>query len=230
MTSEVQPVEPPPATAPPRTRPLRRDAERNRRRIIDAAREVFAAQGLASGLNEIARHADLGVGTVYRHFADKNALIEAAVQDELESMAALAEECLAADSGWDGLDRFLRKAIARQVAHRGLRDAFLGSPYLTRHGEGLRARVTPRVAALLDRARREGAVRSGITLGDLLIAQFMITEFANRSEDIRPGTYQRFLDLFIDSLRAQPEQHNVGDGLGEDEAVLILRRATECGR
>jgi AcrR family transcriptional regulator len=64
---------------------------------------------------------------VYRHFADKNALIETAIQDELESMAALAEERLAADSGWDGLNRFPRKAIARQVAHRGLRDAFPGS-------------------------------------------------------------------------------------------------------
>jgi AcrR family transcriptional regulator len=212
--------------AQPRTRPLRRDAERNRHRIIEAAREVFAAQGLTPGLNEIARHAGLGVGTVYRHFADKDTLIEAAVHDEVDGMVALAEECQAADSGWDGLCRFLRRAIARQVADRGLRDALLGSPYLTRHAEGLLSRVAPHVAALLDRASHEGAVRPGVTLADLLMIQFMVTEFANDSEEVRPGAYQRFLDLFIDSLRVQSGQRAIGEGLTQDEAVLVLRHAT----
>ena len=211
--------------AQPRTRPLRRDAERNRHRIIEAAREVFAAQGLTPGLNEIARHAGLGVGTVYRHFADKDTLIEAAVRDEVEDMVALAEECQAADTGWDGLSRFLRRAIARQVADRGLRDALLGSPYFTRHAEGLLSRVAPQVAALLERAHHEGAVRPGVTLADLLMIQFMVTEFANDSEDVFPGTYQRFLDLFLDSMRAQPGQQALGEGLTEDEAIRVLRHA-----
>ena len=57
-------------------RPLRRDAERNRQRIIDAAREVFATQGIGAGLNEIAHHAGLAVGTVYRRFPDKDALVQ----------------------------------------------------------------------------------------------------------------------------------------------------------
>jgi AcrR family transcriptional regulator len=215
-----------PARAQPRTRSLRRDAERNRRRIIEAARDVFAAQGLTPGLNEIARHAGLGVGTVYRHFADKDILVEAALHDEVDGMVALAEECQAADSAWDGLSRFLRQAIARQVADRGLRDALLGSPHLTRQAEGLLSRVAPQVAALLDRAHREGAVRQGVALADLLMIQLMVTEFANDSEEVRPGAYQRFLDLFIDSLRAQPGQQAIGEGLTEDEAILVLQHAT----
>jgi AcrR family transcriptional regulator len=226
VTSDARPVEPLPPIAQPRPRPLRRDAERNRRRIVEAAREVFATQGLAPGLNEIARHAGLGVGTVYRHFADKDTLIEAAVRDEVEDMVALAEECQAADSGWEGLSQFLRRAIALQVAHRGLRDALLGSHYQTRHAQGLLSRVAPQVAALLDRAQREGAARRGVTLADLLMIQLMVTDFANDSEEVRPGVYRRFLDLFIDSLRAQPGQPAIGDGLSQDEAILVLQHAT----
>ena len=65
------------AGPPPGARPLRADAERNRRRMLEAAAEVFATRGLAATLDDVAHHAGLGVGTVYRRFADKDALVEA---------------------------------------------------------------------------------------------------------------------------------------------------------
>ncbi len=77
------------------TRPLRRDAERNRQRILAAAAEVFNERGLEVSLDEIARHAGVGVGTVYRRFRTKEELIEALFMDRLDSIAAIGEEAFA---------------------------------------------------------------------------------------------------------------------------------------
>src|SRR2546423_10437444 len=91
-------------------KPLRADAERNRRRVLDAAAELFAAKGLAVGLDEIARHAGVGVGTAYRRFPDKRELIEELYEDRVARMVALAERALAADDAWEGLAGFIEQA------------------------------------------------------------------------------------------------------------------------
>src|SRR5438270_6695856 len=85
-------------------RPLRKDAERNRRRILDAAAELFAERGLGVTLNDIAHHADVGVGTVYRRFPDKDVLIDALFEERVEEMIALAEEALQDADPWRGLE------------------------------------------------------------------------------------------------------------------------------
>src|SRR4051812_30038144 len=74
--------------------PLRADAERNRQRILDAAREVFADRGLDVTLDEIARHAGVGVGTAYRRFPNKEALVEALMVERIGELEQLARECL----------------------------------------------------------------------------------------------------------------------------------------
>jgi AcrR family transcriptional regulator len=87
------------ATAQPavsdQPRPLRRDAEQNRQRILAAAREVYSERGLDVTLDDIARHAGVGVGTVYRRFPGKEALIDALFEDKVNSLLSLAEEALA---------------------------------------------------------------------------------------------------------------------------------------
>jgi AcrR family transcriptional regulator len=94
------------------TRPLRRDAERNRQRILAAAGELFAERGLSVTLDDIARHAGVGVGTVYRRFPDKNELIDALFEDRLKALCAAAEAALASDDPWDGLVLFLERGVA----------------------------------------------------------------------------------------------------------------------
>ncbi len=81
-----------PGECDPLTRPLRRDAERNRQRILEAASEVFTERGLDVSLDEVARHAGVGVGTVYRRFRSKEDLVEALFVDRIEEVAALAEQ------------------------------------------------------------------------------------------------------------------------------------------
>src|SRR5689334_3613864 len=91
----------------PAPRPLRRDAERNRQAILRAAAEVFTTRGLGASLDDVARHAGVGVGTVYRRFPDKESLAEALFEERFEAMAALAEKALAEPDSWTGLVSFL---------------------------------------------------------------------------------------------------------------------------
>ena len=91
-------------------RPLRRDAERNRQRILQAASEVFTERGLDVSLDEVARYAGVGVGTVYRRFRTKEDLVEALFVDRIEEVAALAEEAARAADPWSGLACFMEEA------------------------------------------------------------------------------------------------------------------------
>src|SRR3954464_11040589 len=111
-------------------RPLRRDAERNRQRILAPAGELFTEGGLGVTLDDIAHHAGVGVGTVYRRFRDKEELIDALFDERMEAVLTAAEEALAADDPWLGLEGFFVSIFALQAADRGLRElAFAG-----RHG------------------------------------------------------------------------------------------------
>src|SRR5499426_2539721 len=102
-------------------RPLRRDAERNRQRILRAASEVFTTRGVEATLDDVAHHAGVGVGTVYRRFPDKEALIEALFEERLDTMVGLAEEGSANPDPWAGLVFFLEQAGGLLAGDRGLR-------------------------------------------------------------------------------------------------------------
>src|SRR5215211_3742812 len=102
--------------------PLRADAERNRQRILEAAREVFADRGLDVTLDDIARHAGVGVGTAYRRFPNKEALVEALMVERIGELEALAQECLAQPDPWEGVAGYLERALAMQAADRGLKE------------------------------------------------------------------------------------------------------------
>src|SRR6195952_3672740 len=120
-------MSPPELVAETPERPLRKDAARNRERILGAAGEVFAERGLDVTLDDIARHAGVGVGTVYRRFADKDQLIEALFDRRLEQITELAQQSLAADDAFAGLVGFMTSSLELQAADRGLRElAFTG--------------------------------------------------------------------------------------------------------
>src|ERR1700676_1629222 len=112
---------PPPASE----RPLRRDAERNRLRILQAAREVFADRGLDASLDQIAAHAELGVGPVYRRFPDKDTLIDALFEERIGEIAAAGQHALTAPDPWQGLVGLLQQANALLSGDRGLRQVLL---------------------------------------------------------------------------------------------------------
>lgn len=190
----------------PVARPLRRDAERNRRRILDAAAAVFADRGLGASLDEIAAHAEVGVGTVYRRFPNKEALIDALFNDELDGIVALAEEGLAIEDPWTGLEHFLRAALERQAKNRGLKELLLGARMGEQSGcaiEG-RERIEPIVRRLVERAQADGSLRPDVTTTDMPLIQLMVGALVDYTRDVDVDVWRRLFTVVIDGLRAQP--------------------------
>src|SRR6266511_4065497 len=147
-------------------RPLRRDAERNRQRILDAARELFAERGLGVTLNDIAHHAGVGVGTVYRRFPDKAPLIDALFEQRLEEFVDLMNAALDDPDPWQGFAGFLERALELQAADRGLRELVLGAPGGHERVAQLRAQLYPLGARLVQRAREAGQLRADCEVED----------------------------------------------------------------
>lgn len=185
-------------------RPLRRDAERNRRRILAAARDVFAARGVDVTLDDIAHHAGLGVGTVYRRYPSREHLVEALYAERLDQMVAFAREARDAPDPWEGLVRFAERAAEDMAADRGLRDVLFSRVYGHEHVESARERLTPEVDELVARAHAAGVLRPGIGAGDLVLVQFMVVSVLEYSEQVDPGLWRRCLTIALDGLRAGP--------------------------
>ncbi len=201
---------------------MRSDAERSRQRLIAAAREVFATRGLGAGLNEIAHHAGVGVGTAYRHFANKDALIDAAMRDRLDDLVDIAEEGLANPEAWDGLAYVLRQMSAVMVADIGLRDAALSAGRSPEIFEEIDARMEPLLTRLLQRAQAAGAVRPDVAVTDLPVILVLVTEFAQRSAAVSPGVHRRYLELFMSALRPSPHDVDLGLPLSNEDLKRIL--------
>src|SRR3954469_15239178 len=105
-------------------RPLRKDAERNRQRLLAAAGELFAERGLDATLNDIAHHAGVGVGTAYRRFTNKEEVIDAYFESKLGEVARLAEKALQDADPWNGLVTYIEQSSALQMQDRGLMQIF----------------------------------------------------------------------------------------------------------
>jgi AcrR family transcriptional regulator len=182
-------------------RPLRRDAERNRQRILDAARVLFAERGLGVSLDEIARHADVGVGTIYRRFPDKEQLIDALFEDRLGEILAVATASLEMSEPWEALVAFLQRSMELQVEDRGLKELLLGTSTAHARIEQGRQQIQPIVRAVLGRAQRAGVVRDDITVADLLLLQHAIGEASEYTREIAPEAWRRVMSIALDGLR-----------------------------
>jgi AcrR family transcriptional regulator len=206
-------------------KPLRADAERNRKRVLDAAAELFAAKGLSVGLDEIAHHAGVGVGTAYRRFPDKRKLIEELFEDRLDRVVELAERGLAAEDAWEGLTGFLEQATELQIQNRGLREIIIGSDHGTALAAGARARLAPLTEQLVRRAQASGALRDDVVATDLPLLQFMVSSAAELATPHAPELWRRYLALAIDGLRT-PEPHPLPQpGPSFDELDVVVRKA-----
>src|SRR2546421_2113634 len=143
----------------PSGRPLRADAERNRQRILDAARELFAERGLGVTLNDVAHHAGVGVGTVYRRFPDKAQLIDELFEQRLAEIHALIEEAIEDPDPWHGLTRFLEGALEVQARDRAVKELLFNTPGGAERVAKMRTRMLPLASVLVTRAQESGQLR-----------------------------------------------------------------------
>jgi AcrR family transcriptional regulator len=118
---------------------VRSDARRNRERLIASARELFAARGLNIPVEDITAHAELGMGTLYRHFPTKETLIDAVLEDAFAEYVALLDAALRQEDPWAGLEQWLRGALAAYAANRALADA--GRRRMPEHRRLLKSRL-----------------------------------------------------------------------------------------
>ena len=190
--------------APAGERPLRRDAQRNRQLILDAAREVFADAGLQASLDDVARQAGVGVATVYRRFGDKEALVEALFEVRIGAIIDVVEQALALPGGWDGLVHFFREVSRLQAGDRGLREIALSTGYGRSRVAAQRSRVAAGIEQLITRAEAEEALRAGVTANDVPLILYMVGEVAQNTNGLRHDLADRYLSLVLDGLRACP--------------------------
>jgi AcrR family transcriptional regulator len=180
-------------------RPLRADARRNRARVLEVAQQVFETEGLAVPVDEVARRAGVGVGTVYRHFPTKEALFEAILVHRVEQLVVDAKALADADDPGAAFFGFYRNMIKRVVGNKALGEALSAAgrdlmEITATAGQDLRAAQD----VLLHRAQQAGAVRADISGDDLkaILVGIVTTERHIGGEPGRLGV------LMIESVRA----------------------------
>lgn len=173
------------------------DARRNHARLVAATRTLLARDGLDVSVREIAREAGVGVGTVYRHFPTRDALIDAILEDAVEEVVAAGERALELDDPWAGFVGFVEETLELKAGNRVLKDV-VDTPRGRERYASLRARTRPITAELIRRARAAGALRADFTPDDLSLV-FWSTD---RVIDLAPDAWRRHLGFVLDGLRA----------------------------
>jgi AcrR family transcriptional regulator len=182
---------------PVAARPLRADARRNRERILKAARAVFSEQGMHSQIDDVARRAKVGVGTVYRHFPTKEALVEALVRERFEEIAGYAREALEREDAWEGFCELIWRAAERNAADMAFCEAVAFTDQSRVVEEVGLARST---ATLMERARAQGRMRADATQSD--VPMLMCGAGSVMRTSPASDAWRRYLTLMLDGLRA----------------------------
>lgn len=182
-------------------RVLRKDAERNRQRVLDAARELFAEKGLEATLNDVAHHANVGVGTVYRRFATKEELLEAVFEDGIDQVVGLAESALQKEDSWDAFVWFVEQACELTATDRGLREMVYSTAYGGHGVESSRLRLSPPVTRLVERARNDGYLRPDVEPSDVPVLSLLAGTVSEWAGHVEPELWRRYVALLLDGLR-----------------------------
>ena len=183
---------------PTPVRPMRADALRNRERVLDAARVLFAVQGSDPSMEQIARAAGVGVGTMYRNWPSRSDLVEEVYRDNVAGLASLADQLHAAQEPWDALVNWLRGYLTHAQSKRGmlaeLNAAFDARPELRNES---RRRVLQAAATVLEPAQIAGVVRADLTTADLMqLVSGMVMPAITE-----PARYSYLLDVVLDGIR-----------------------------
>jgi AcrR family transcriptional regulator len=184
-------------------RPLRADAARNRARLLESARVLFAQGGLSVTMDEIARHAGVGVGTAYRRFASREELIGALFDDRIEQVVANAEAALEDPDPWHGLATFVEQQIELQAADRGLKELLCGPAVLRDRIASVRSRMLPLVEEIFERAKAAGDLRDDVTPLDMPAINHICGAAADLGGDVAPELWRRYVALLLDGMRAR---------------------------
>jgi AcrR family transcriptional regulator len=176
----------------------RRDAVQNYHRILDAARELFGESGADVGIEDIAARAGVGIGTVYRRFASKDALVDELVRLATAEITAAADQALARADG-HGLEELLRAIGLSFADHARYADLMLNRPADPEASRRIRAAVEELTA----RAVAAGTLNPNITACDVMALIWAMRGVAQASGEVAPTAWQRYLDIHLAGMRAE---------------------------
>jgi AcrR family transcriptional regulator len=191
----------PPATADPAARTLRADARRNRAAVLAAAKRLFAEQGLDAQMPDVAQAANVGVGTVYRHFPTKDQLIAALVSERFERLATKAREGLEAPDPWTGVCEFIRFAAQVQADDRALCEVMNSRPEMM-DAAAREAGLADLAERLVKRAQRAGELRRDLEWQDIPMIACGLGSVTQRTPVPSAGRWPRLVEIILDGLRA----------------------------
>jgi AcrR family transcriptional regulator len=182
-------------------RPQRADARRNYEKLLAAAREEFAQSGEATSLEEVARRAGVGIGTLYRHFPNRQALVEALYVEEVEQVCRVAAELDDTGDPWEALSSWFERLIGYIATKQALASELLkylekDSPLFT----SCRALLWSAGEPLLKRAQDSGAVRPDVSIGDVIQMVVGIAKIPSSE----PGQAEHLVRVALDGLRYRP--------------------------
>jgi AcrR family transcriptional regulator len=186
----------------PAVQPLRSDAERNRERIIAAARTVFARDGLSASMASVAREAGVGIATMFRRFPTKEELVDAVFSDRMGAYADAVTVALDDPDPWNGFVGYLEAACAMQAADNGFADVLTMTFPTAKVLEQRRNEAYEAMLRLIDRAKATGRLREDFDPSDLVLIHMANAGVVNATGDAAPDAWRRVVALFIQSLEA----------------------------
>ncbi|MFD8789103.1 TetR/AcrR family transcriptional regulator [Kitasatospora sp. NPDC059599] len=191
-----------PMTTTPPGKPLRRDAQRNRDALLAAARGAFAEEGLEASLEGIARQAGVAIGTLYRHFPTRIALVEELFAEKFQEWIAAGEQALAMDDAWQGFCSYLEKFCELQARDRAFND--LASMRLPTEAltEQVRDRSYDLACEIFAKAQEQGSLRADATPEDIAFLIWSQARIIQATRTIAPNAWRRHLSLMLDAFRA----------------------------
>ncbi len=205
----------------------RSDARRNHELLVVAAREVFAERGLEASLEEIARRAGLGIGTLYRHFATREALVEAIFEGRIDELVALGEAAEAEPDAWLAVVLVLERTLELQAGDRVLKDVLMRYP----PGEGRLASAREELRAVFERtlvrAQEQGTLRADFALPDLALALWSFGPLIDATAEVAPNAWRRHLHWLLDGLRAAAATPQSEAALSDEQLLAAMQALKE---
>jgi AcrR family transcriptional regulator len=183
-------------------RQLRADARRNRERILKAAAEVFGEQGAEAQMDDVARRAGVGVGTVYRHFPNKDVLMGELVREKFAGLTELAAAALEQDDAWEAFCGLLQSCAGRMAENVALQDALSRTGAAWEYAEPARLELEAVTGKLIERAQREGKMRKDFRAGELPMLMGGICAGMSSAYS-QSCDWRRHLEIVLDGLRAR---------------------------
>ncbi|KUN81074.1 TetR family transcriptional regulator [Streptomyces bungoensis] len=216
-----------PALSDAPAKPLRRDAQRNRDAIVAAARTAFSEQGLGASLEGVAREAGVAIGTLYRHFPTRLALVEALFNVKYTELLIAAEEAAAMDDAWEGFCCYMEKLCQLQACDRAFNDLVSARLPLHAAGREMHDRAQEICSQIMRNAQEQGTLRDDVTPQDIAFVTWSQAGIIQATRTIAPRAWRRHLYLMLDAFRTQGA-HELPEPPLTSEQAHQTRTALEC--